>query len=140
MGIYSSDLRRLFVRYLDGGMSARAAGVVVGVSASTAVRWARIWRKEGLAARKAMGGYKPYLLDGERDWLIGRIERDKNLTLHELLAALRSERGVVVSCDTLWRYLQRCGKRFKKSRSTRLNKAAQMSSAGPAAGAGFNAG
>jgi transposase len=140
MGIYSSDLRGLFVRYLDSGISARAAGIVVGVSASTAVRWAQSWRTEGRAAPKAVGGYKRYVLEDERDWLIERVERDKNLTLHELLAALRAERGVVVSCDTLWRYLKRCGKRFKKSPSTRSNKAARMSSVGPADGAGCNAG
>jgi transposase len=140
MRSYSADLRVLFVRYLDGGMSARGAGVIVGVSASTSVRWAQRWREEGLAAPKAMGGYKPYLLDGERDWLVAQVERDKSLTLHEMLELLRVERGVVVSCDTLWRYLKRCGKTFKKSRSTRSNKAAPMSSAGSIAGAGCNAG
>jgi transposase len=65
-----------------------------------------------------IGGGKPVLLASERDWLMARIEQNKDLTLHELLAELRDERGVVVCCDTLWRFLKRCGKSFKKRRSS----------------------
>jgi len=139
MGPYSKDLRVLFVRYLDDGMSARAAGAVVGVSAATAVRWSQRWRELGDVSPAKMGGTKPLLLEGERDWLVDRIERDKNLTLHELLEALRTERGVVVCCDTLWRFLKRCGKSFKKRRSTPPSKAARMLPAGSSAGSGSSA-
>jgi transposase len=38
-----------------------------------------------------------------------------DLTLHALLAEL-GERDVVVSCDTLWRFLKRLGISFKKNR------------------------
>jgi transposase len=44
---YSGDLRGLFCRYLGEGMSARSAGRVVGVSASSAVKWAQQLRKTG---------------------------------------------------------------------------------------------
>lgn len=111
---YSSDLRGLFCRYLDDGMSSRAAGRVVGVSASTAVKWAQRRRATGSVAASKVGGGKPVVLEAERDWLVMRIEQKKDLTLHELLAELREERGVVVCCDTLWRFLKRCGKTFKK--------------------------
>ncbi len=46
--------------------------------------------------------------------LPGMIEKP-DLTLHALLAEL-GERGVVVSCDTLWRFLKRQGISFKKNR------------------------
>ncbi|MBS3927953.1 MAG: helix-turn-helix domain-containing protein, partial [Sphingomonadales bacterium] len=59
MGPYSKDLRVLFVRYLDDGMSARAAGAVVGVSAATAVRWSQRWRELGDVSPAKMGGTKP---------------------------------------------------------------------------------
>src|SRR5215207_7722483 len=62
-----------------------------------------------------MGGRRPYLLEGERDWLLTRLAEKPDLTLHALLAEL-CERGVVVSCDTLWRYLRRQGISFKKNR------------------------
>jgi transposase len=140
MGPYSKDLRALFVRYLDDGSSARAAGLIVGISAATAVRWAQRWRERGHIDPDRMGGTKPCLLEGERDWLVDRIERNKNLTLHELLEALRTERGVVVCCDTLWRFLTRCGKSFKKRRFTPLSKAARTSRAGSSAGSGSSAG
>ena len=140
MGPYSKDLRVLFVRYLEEGLSARSAGTIVGVSAATAVRWSQRWRKLGDVSPAKMGGAKPLLLESERDWLVDRIERDKNLTLHELLEALRTERGVVVCCDTLWRFLKRCGKSFKKRRSTPRSKAARMLPAGLSAGSGSSAG
>ncbi|MCJ2189285.1 IS630 family transposase [Novosphingobium sp. 2638] len=98
-------------------MSSRAAGRVVGVSASTAVKWAQRRRATGSVAAGKVGGGKPVVLEAERDWLLARIEQKKDLTLHELLAELREERGVVVCCDTLWRFLKRCGKSFKKRRS-----------------------
>jgi transposase len=80
------------------------------------------------------------LLEGERAWLVARIERDKDATLHELLAMLREERGVVVSCDTLWRYLRRCGKTFKKRRSLPRSRIGPMLRAGAPAGSGSSAG
>ena len=69
----------------------------------------------GSAAAKPMGGKRPYLLEGERDWLLARLAEKPDLTLHALLAEL-GERDVVVSCDTLWRFLKRQGISFKKNR------------------------
>jgi transposase len=57
-------------------------------------------------------GTRLCLLEGGRDWLVDRIARNKSLTPHELLETRRSEHGVVVSCNTLWRFLKRCGKSF----------------------------
>lgn len=137
---YSGDLRALFCRYLDEGMSARSAGQVVGVSASTAVKWAQRRRTTGSVAANKIGGGKPVLLEAERDWLVARIEQKKDLTLHELLAQLRNERDVVVCCDTLWRFVKRCGKTFKKRRFSPRSKTGPMSSAVVPAGAGSSAG
>jgi len=53
-----------------------------------------------------MGGKRPYLLAGQRDFLLARLAEKPDLTLHALLLELR-ERGVVVSCDTLWRFLRK---------------------------------
>ena len=63
-----------------------------------------------------MGGRRPYLLAGERAWLLERLAEKPDLTLHALLAEL-GERGIVVSCDTLWRFLRRQGISFKKNRA-----------------------
>lgn len=92
MRALSGDLWVRLVQALDRGMSARAAALLLEVSAADGFdRTGRGWRSPC------------YLLEGERDWLLARIEQKKDLTLHELLAELREKRGGVVCCDTLWR-------------------------------------
>jgi transposase len=88
--------------------SARACG-------RAGCEWSQRARTTGSAAAMPMGGKRPYLLEGERDWLLARLAEKPDLTLHALLAEL-GERGVVVSCDTLWRFLKRQGISFKKNR------------------------
>ncbi len=136
----SEDLRVRFCRALDRGLSARAAARHLEVSAATGVRWAQAWRTCGSIEPGKVGGHMRPLLEGEREWLLARIEQKKDFTLHELLAELRDERGVVVCCDTLWRYLKRCGKTFKKRRSSPRNRTGPMSRAGDPAGSGSSGG
>jgi transposase len=136
----SGDLRVRFCRALDRGMSARAAARLLAVSAATGVRWAQAWRTPGTIEPGKVGGHMRPLLEGEREWLLARIEQKKDATLHELLALLREERGVVVSCDTLWRYLRRCGKTFKKRRSSPRSKTGPTLCVGAPAGSGSSAG
>jgi hypothetical protein len=42
-----------------------------------------------------MGGKRPYLLAGQRDWLLARLNEKPDLTLHALLTELGA-RGVTV--------------------------------------------
>lgn len=135
----SGDLRVRFCRALDRGLSARAAARLFEVSAATGVRWAKAWRTTGSVEPGKVSGHMRPLLEGERAWLLARIEQDKDATLHELLAMLRAERGVVVSCDTLWRYLRRLGKTFKKRRSSPRSRTARTSPAAVPAGSGSSA-
>jgi hypothetical protein len=65
-----------------------------------------------------MGGKRPYLLAGQRSWLLARLDEKPDLTLHALLRELGAH-GVTVSCDTLWRFLRREGFSFKKSVAAR---------------------
>ena len=136
----SQDLRVRFCRALDRGMSARAAARMLEVSAATGVRWAQAWRTRGSTQPGKVGGHLRPLLESEREWLVARIEQKKDLTLYELLVELRDERGVVVCCDTLWRFLKRCGKTFKKRRSSPRSRTAPTSSAAAIAGTGCSAG
>ena len=108
----SGDLRISFGRALDRGLSARAASRLLEVSAAIGVRWAQAWQRTGAIVPGKGGGHRPYLLKCGRDWLLARLDREKDLTLRALLAALREERWMVVSCDTLWCYLRCCGKTF----------------------------
>ena len=52
---YSLDLRTRIVAYVEAGRSARAAGRVFGVSASTAVRLVAAWRSRATVAARPQG-------------------------------------------------------------------------------------
>src|SRR5262245_31698127 len=105
---YSLDLRKRVVATVAAGQSCRAVAEVFDVSVASVVKWSQRSRTTGSAAAKPMGGRRPYLLEAERDWLLARLAEKPDLTLHALLAEL-AERDVVVSCDTLWRFLKRTG-------------------------------
>jgi len=110
---YSNDLRERVAALVLGGSTVRAAAAQMQVSVASAVRFAQAVRATGSAAAKPMGGKRPYLLAGQRDFLLARLAEKPDLTLHALLDELR-ERGVVVSCDTLWRFLRKEKISFKK--------------------------
>ena len=112
---YSLDLRERVVAAAEADQSCRAVAKRFGVSVSSVVKWRQRARATGSAAAKPMGGKRPYLLEEHRDWLLARIRETPDLTLHALLAELTDERAVVVSCDTLWRFLKRAGVSFKKN-------------------------
>ena len=111
---YSLDLRERVVGLVASGEPCRAVAELFDVSVASVVKWSQRARATGSAAAKPMGGKRPYLLEGERDWLLARLAEKPDLTLHALLAEL-GERDVVVSCDTLWRFLKRQGISFKKT-------------------------
>jgi putative transposase len=103
------------------------------VSPATGVRWAQAWRRTGAIEAGKVGGHKRCKLEPEREWLLVRIS-EQDVTLHELRAMLREERSVVVSCDTLWRYLKRMGKAFKKRPSSPRSKTGRTLPGGAPAG------
>lgn len=112
---YSLDLRERVVASVASGQTCRAVAELFNVSVASVVKWSQRARSTGSAAARKMGGRRPFLLEGERDWLLVRLAEKPDLTLHALLAELR-ERGIVVACDTLWRFLRREGISFKKNR------------------------
>jgi transposase len=111
---YSLDLRERVVAKVAAGETVRTVASAFDVSVASVVKWAQRTRKTGSPAAKAMGGKRPFLLAQQRDWLIRRLEEKPDLTLHALLGELR-QRGTVVSCDTLWRFLRREEITFKKN-------------------------
>jgi transposase len=122
---YFLDLRERVVALVARGETCRSVAAVFDVSVASVVKWSKS-RATGSAAAKAMGGKRPHLLEGERSFLLGRLAEKPDLTLHALLSELR-ERGVAVSCDTLWRFLRREGVGFKKKRFSPASKIAPTS-------------
>ncbi len=111
---YSLDLRERVVGSVLRGETCRAVAAAFDVSVASVVKWSQRARATGSPAAKAMGGKRPYLLDGQRGFLLARLSEKPDLTLQALLLELRT-RGVVVSCDTLWRFLRREKISFKKN-------------------------
>lgn len=98
---YSLDLRECVVASVAVGHPCRVLASLFDVSVAGVVKWSQRARATGRSAAKPIGGKRPHLLEGERQWLFGRLMAKPDLTLHALLSEL-AERGVVVSCDTLW--------------------------------------
>ena len=63
------------------------------------------------------------LLTGMRDWILGRIAVEPDLTIEELREQLR-ERGVIVGYGTVWRFFAREAITFKKKRARSRARAA----------------
>jgi len=112
---YSQDLRVRLVRYVEGGVSARAAAKVFGVSESAAIKWMQRWRRQGSVASDPVRGHRRQLLEGHADWLLEVIETKTDLTLEEIRALLK-RRGARVSLWTVWSFYDRHDISFKKKR------------------------
>jgi transposase len=126
---YSLDLRERVVGAVADGDSCRSVAERFGVSVSSVVKWSQRFRATGSAAAKAMGGRRPYVLEGERSWVLARIGEAPDLTLRALAAELAG-RGLKVSHYAVWHFLVREGITFKKkparqrARTTRCGQAA----------------
>ena len=83
------------------------------VSVASVVKWSQRFRATGSAAARPVGGNRPYALSSERDWLLGRLAEQPDVTLRVLLAEL-AERGVKVSYYAVWHFFEHEGISFKK--------------------------
>ena len=110
---YSKDLRDRVVASATGGRSCRATAALFGVSVASVVKWCQRWRATGSAAASQMGGWRPLLLKGERDWLLARIAQKPDLTLRAVMVELAG-RGTPASYGAVWRFFAREGITFKK--------------------------
>ena len=120
---YGQDLRD---RVIDAGTSARAAGERFGVGIATAIVWVRRAR-EGERGPRKQGQPKRSKLDPHRDYLLGLIEAEPDITIVEMQARLASEAGVSASVGTIWTFLDRAGLTFKKRPPTRPSRSGRTS-------------
>ena len=79
---YSLDLSEREVASVAGGKSCRTVAALFDVSVASVVKWSQRARVTGSPAAKPMGGKRPYVLEGERDWLLARLAQKPGLTLH----------------------------------------------------------
>jgi len=108
----SLDLRERVLEAVASGSSRREAAERFEVSASSAVKWLQRWRATGSVAAKPTGG-STSALEEHADWLLGLIAEQPDLTLDEVVAAMRKRR-IAGSRSAVWRFFARHGISFKK--------------------------
>ena len=116
---YSKDLRVRAVSIVETGESAREAGRLLGVSASTAIRWIDRWTTSGSVEAKPGTGHSRSPLEEHRRWLLDLVAAEPDLTLEEIRARLRCEKKLKTATSSVWRFYERHEITFKKNPARR---------------------
>jgi transposase len=110
---YSGEMRERVIAEVESGASRREAAEEFAVSASTAVIWVKCFRQTGRCAAKPRGGsISP--LEKHADFLLGLIEKQPDLTLDEVVLAMRKHK-IPGGRTAVWRFFKRHKITFKKS-------------------------
>jgi len=125
----SQDLRGRVLEAIEMGASRREAAERFEVSPSSAVKWMQRWRETGSIAAKPNGGsLSP--LEKHASMLMKLVEEQPDLTLDEIVAAMRKRR-IACSRSAIWRFFARHDISFKKKEPARSG--ARTSRCGPRA-------
>ena len=108
----SLDLRERVLEAVASGASRREAAERFEVSASSAVKWLQRWQETGSVAAKPTGGSSSPL-EKHADWLLALIAKQSDMTLDEVVVAMRKRR-ISGSRSAVWRVFARHGISFKK--------------------------
>jgi len=111
---YSIDLRERVVSAVASGETCRSVAARFGVAVSSVVKWSRRHRATGSVSSGKMGGYRKWVLEPHRAFIMEQLRRTPHLTLHGLKDML-GEHGIEVSHQAVWRFLRREGLSFKKN-------------------------
>ena len=108
----SLELRERVVDAVESGASRREAAEWFDVSPSSAVKWMQRQQETGSVAAKPSGGsISP--LQAHADFLLRLIAERPDLTLDEIVAAMRKRR-IAGSRSAVWRFFERHNISFKK--------------------------
>ena len=105
----SDDLReRVVGAVVEGGMSRNAAAKRFGVSIASAVRWLQRFCASGEISPAPTGGdRRSGRIEAHRDYLLGLIRRQPDLTLLEIQERLIANCGERFSSSVIWRFFDR---------------------------------
>ena len=110
---YSVDLRARVIEDVETGASRREAAERYGISPSVVVIWVQRFEGTGSVAAKPSGGsISP--LEQHAEFLLGLIANQPDLTLDEIVAAMRKRR-IAGSRSAVWRFFARRNISFKKN-------------------------
>ena len=121
---YSTDLRERVIADVEEGLSRREAGRRLRVSASSAVRWAKLYELTGGVAPKPRGGRSRSPLAPLTDWLLTLIAAKPDLTLEAVAGRVRETHGVETSTSSVDRFYARHKISFKKKPARQRTSAA----------------
>ena len=110
----SRDLRERIVEAVEGGSSMRGAAARFAVSPSSAIKLMARVRATGSLAPARYGGHRRPLLAPHEDVLRALVAEQPDITLAEIQAELRRQRGITVCLATIHVSLRRLGLRHKK--------------------------
>src|ERR1035441_9450971 len=124
---YSVELRERVIARVESGASRREAAEHFEISPSAAVKWLQRWRDAGSAMAIPHGG-STSPLEKRANWLLALIAEQPDLTLDEVLVAMRKrriagsrtavvamrKRRIAGSRTALWRFFARHKITFKK--------------------------
>ena len=109
---YSNDLRARVIEAIEAGASRREVADRYELSPSVEVIWTQRWEETGsVAARPSGGSVSP--LEEHAEFLLGLIVEQPDLTLDEILAAMRKKR-IPGSRSAVWRFFERRNISYKK--------------------------
>jgi transposase len=109
---YSTDIRGRVIARVESGASRREAAEQFEISASAAVKWVKCFRDTGSCAAKPRGG-STSPLEEHADWLLRLVAERPDLTLDEVVLAMRKQR-IPGGRSAVWRFFNRHKITFKK--------------------------
>jgi transposase len=110
---YFIDLRGGVIEDVESGASRREAAERYGLSSSVVVIWMqRFEETRSVAARPSGGSTSP--LEKHADFLLALIAEQPDLTLDEIVAAVRRRR-IAGGRSAMWRFFARRNISFKKN-------------------------
>ena len=92
---YSIDLRARAVALVEDGESRREAARVLGLGASTAIRWIERWTTTGSVAALPGTGHSRSPLEAYRQWLLDLVAAEPDLTVNSLPTVTPFSRPIV---------------------------------------------
>jgi putative transposase len=110
---YSIDLRGRVIEDVESGASRRETAERYGLSPSVVVIWMQRFEETGSVAAKPSGG-STSPLEKHADFLLALIAEQPDLTLDEIVAAMRRRR-IAGSRSAVWRFFARRDISFKKN-------------------------
>ena len=110
---YSIDLRGRVIEEVGSGSSRREAAERYGLSPSVVVIWVQRFERTGSVAAKPSGG-STSPLEKHADFLLALIANQPDLTLDEIVVAMRRRR-IAGSRSAVWRFFERRNISFKKN-------------------------